>query len=419
MIGVLREYNFWDGPPADIGYPRENYLRSLTGYLDNSLVKVILGQRRVGKSYLLRMLINHLMTELKVSPENILYINKDIHALDCVHDSKTLQEALDTFRKYLKPKGTIYIFLDEVQEISDWERVVNSMSQEYTVDCELFITGSNANLLSGELATYLGGRYLTLEVFPFSYSEFLGLNWAQKGRDTFVAYLESGGIPESYRLPDREMKANYYRSLMDSIVLRDIVFRHKVRDVPLLQRVILFLMDSIGSFFSVSSVVRSLKSGGYRTNEETVGAYLGFLKEACFVHESPRYDIKGKKILTGERKYYLNDLGFKYFLSSSSDFSMSKYLENAVFMQLKREGYAVYTGKMKGREIDFIAEKGTSRKYVQVAYLLPDEKVVEREFGNLASIDDNFEKVVVSMDDFSFGNRDGILHVKAWDFMEG
>ena len=150
---------------------------------------------------------------------------------------------------------------------------------------------------------------------------------------------------------------------------------------------------------------------------ETVGSYLKFLQDAYFIHESMRYDIKGKKILTGERKYYLNDLGFKYFLSSSFDFGIGKYLENAVFMQLKREGYSVYTGRIKGREIDFIAEKNNIKKYVQVAYLLPDDAVLEREFGNLKLIDDNFEKMVVSMDDVSFGNRGGILHVKAWDFM--
>lgn len=418
MIEILRQYNFWKGPPTDIGYRREAYLTSLAGYLGNSLVKVILGQRRVGKSYLLRMFINHLITELMTPPENILYINKDIHALDFVHDNNSLQETIDAYRKHLEPKGRIYIFLDEVQEIKNWEKAANSISQDYTLDCELFVTGSNANLLSGELATYLGGRYLTLEVFPFSYPEFLGIHKAQKGRETFVSWLEFGGIPESYQLSSRELKVNYYRSLMDSIVLRDIVFRHKVREVALLERLIHFLMDSIGSFFSVHSVVRALKNGGYRTNEETVASYLRFLQQAYFIHESPRYDIKGKKILTGERKYYLNDLGFKCFLSSSFDFGIGKYLENAVFMQLRREGNTVYTGRIKDREIDFIAEKGNIRKYVQVAYLLPDEKVVEREFGNLASIDDNFEKVVVSMDDFSFGNRDGILHVKAWDFIE-
>jgi uncharacterized protein len=417
MIEILRKYNFWQGPPTNIGFRREPYVKALSGYLNNSLVKVILGQRRVGKSYLIRMFIRHLITERKVPAENILYINKDIHALDPIHDDVALQEAIEEYRKQLKPNGTVYIFLDEVQEIDHWEKAVNSLSQDYTAHYELFITGSNAKLLSGEMATYLGGRYLTLAVFPFSYPEFLGINETRKSKSSFISYLESGGIPESYRLSGREMKANYYKSLMDSIVLRDIVFRHKVRDVVLLERLIHFLIDSVGSLFSINSVVGALTHAGYRTNGETVGAYLKFLQDACFIHESARYDIKGKKILSGERKYYLNDLGFKYFLSSSFDFGIGKYLENAVFMHLKREGYAVYTGRIKGREIDFIAEKNNIKKYVQVAYLLPDDGVVAREFGNLALIDDNFEKVVVSMDDVSFGNRDGIAHVKAWDFL--
>ena len=417
MIETLRKYNFWQGPPVNIGFRREPYVKALSGYLNNSLVKVILGQRRVGKSYLIRMFIAHLITERKVPAENILYLNKDIHALDPINDHVALQETIKEYRKQLKPKGTVYIFLDEVQEIDSWEKAVNSLSQDYTAHHEVFITGSNAKLLSSEMATYLGGRYLTLAVFPFSYPEFLGINEIRKNRASFISYLESGGIPESYRLSGREMKANYYKSLMDSIVLRDIVFRHKVRDVVLLERLIHFLIDSVGSFFSINSVVGALTHAGYRTNGETVGSYLKFLQDACFIHESARYDIKGKKILSGERKYYLNDLGFKYFLSSSFDFGIGKYLENAVFMHLKREGYSVYTGRIKGREIDFIAEKNNTKKYVQVAYLLPDDRVVEREFGNLALIDDNFEKVVVSMDDVSFGNRDGIAHVKAWDFL--
>ncbi len=417
MIEILRKYNFWNAPPVNIGFPRDSYVNVLSGYLDNALVKVILGQRRVGKSYLIRMFIEHLITERKVPPENILYINKDIYAFDFINDSQTLQAAIDEYRKQLKPKGTIYIFLDEIQEIDNWEKVVNSLSQDYTTSCEVFITGSNAKLLSGEMATYLSGRYLTILVFPFSFPEFLGINRIGNTKASFISYLESGGIPESYRLSDREMKTNYYRSLMDSIVLRDIVYRHKVRDVALLERLIHFLIDSVGSFFSIKSVVGALKHAGCRTNGETVGSYLKFLQDAYFIHESMRYDIKGKKILTGERKYYLNDLGFKYFLSSSFDFGIGKYLENAVFMQLKREGYSVYTGRIKGREIDFIAEKNNIKKYVQVAYLLPDDAVLEREFGNLKLIDDNFEKMVVSMDDVSFGNRGGILHVKAWDFM--
>ena len=417
MIEIIKKYNFWDNTPIKFGFLRKHYVNSLSKYLDNSLVKVILGQRRVGKSYLLRMIIYHLINERKVRPENILYLNKDIHELDFINNSKQLLKAIEEYRNNLRPEGRIYIFLDEVQEIKEWEKAANSLSQDYKNDYELFISGSNANLLSAELSTYLSGRYISFEVFPFNYNEFLGINNAEKGRESFIEYLQSGGIPESYFLDDQEMKINYYSSLRDSIVLRDIVHRYKVRDVYLLEKLIDFIIDSIGSYFSVNSVVNYLKSSGYKTNGETVGSYIQFLQDAYFIHRSERFDIRGKKILSGERKYYLNDLGFKYFLSSSFDFGIGKYLENAVFLHLKRHGYSVYTGKIKGREIDFIAEKDRIKKYIQVAYLLTDEAVIEREFRSLELINDNFEKIVISMDDISFGNRNGIAHVNAWDFM--
>lgn len=417
MIEILKKYNFWDNTTIKFGFLRKHYVNSLSKYLDNSLVKVILGQRRVGKSYFLRMIIDHLINERKVSPENILYLNKDIHELDFINNSKELLKAIEEYKNNLRPEGRVYIFLDEVQEIKNWEKAANSLSQNYKNDYELFISGSNANLLSAELSTYLSGRYVGFEVFPFNYNEFLGINNAEKGRGSFAEYLQSGGIPESYFLADQELKINYYSSLRDSIVLRDIVHRHRVRDVYLLEKLIDFIIDSIGSYFSVNSVVNYLKSSGYKTNGETVGSYLQFLKDAYFIHSSARFDIRGKKILSGERKYYLNDLGFKYFLSSSFDFAIGKYLENAVFLHLKRHGYSVYTGKIKGREIDFIAEKERIRKYIQVVYLLTDESVIEREFRNLELINDNFEKIVISMDDIHFGNRNGIAHVNAWDFM--
>ena len=415
MIEILRKYNFWDKPPRRIGYRREGYLNNISKYLNNSLIKVILGQRRVGKSYLLRMIIHHLIQKARVSPQNILYINKDIHELAFVQDSQTLLRTIAEYQKELKISGKVYIFLDEVQEIADWEKAVNSLSQDYSTEYELFITGSNAKLLSAELSTYISGRYLRFEVFSFSYQEYLGMHQNEKGKQSFVSYLQAGGMPESYILADEEMKINYYRSLKDSILLRDIVHRYKIRDIELLERLIALLTDSIGSYVSVNSLVKYLRSKGAHTNFETLGAYLSYLQDAFFIHESQRFDLKGKKILSGEKKYYLNDTGFKYFLSSSFDFGVGKYLENAVFLYLKRNGYSVYTGKIKDREIDFIAEKQGSKTYIQVAYLLADDSVVEREFGNLQMIPDHYEKMVITMDDVNFGIREGIRHVQAWE----
>ncbi len=417
MIEILHRTNFWDDKPVQAGFIRHAYTDRLTSYLGNHLIKVILGQRRVGKSYILRMLIQHLISAEGVPPENILYINKDLHVLDFINTGARLMEAVQQYQEALSPKGRIYILLDEVQEIKHWERAVNSLCQDYTREYEVFITGSNANLLSTELSTYLSGRYITFKIFPFSYDEFLGFNELNKGRESFITYLKFGGMPESYMLKGQEIKKNYFVSLHDSIVLRDIVQRHKVRDIYLLEKLILFLIDSIGSYFSVNSVVKYLNGAGYKTNNETIGTYIRYLKSAYFIHESPRYDIQGKKQLAGERKFYLNDLGFKFFLSSSFDFGIGKFLENAVFIHLKRLGYAIFTGRLKDKEIDFMADKNSGRIYLQVAYLLSDKKVIEREFGNLARIRDHYPKKVISLDDGYLGSKNGIEHVTAWDFM--
>ncbi len=417
MIEILKEYNYWGKEEIQTGYLRKTYIDKLSPYLHNKLVKVILGQRRVGKSFLLRMMIKHLIEKQKVPGKNILYINKDIAALDFIDSSNQLIKVVNEYRHVMKPKGKVFLLLDEVQEIKEWEKAVNSLSQDYKFDYEVFITGSNANLLSAELSTYLSGRYIDFEIFPFSYDEYIGFNNLDKSKDSFLTYLKNGGIPESCNLEDPEMKRNYLSSLKDSIVLRDIVRRHQIRDVYLLDKLLNFMIDSIGSLFSINKVVNYLKSSGYKCNVETIGNYVGYMKEAFFIHEVDRFDIKGKRILSSEKKYYLNDLGFKYFLFSSFDFAVGKYLENAVYLDLKRKGYQVYTGTLKDKEIDFIAEKDDERKYLQVCYVLADESVVEREFGNLEQIGDNYEKVVVSLDDVNFGNRKGIKHINAWKFI--
>lgn len=363
------------------------------------------------------MIIKHLIEKQGVLRENIIYINKDIAELDFIDNSKQLVQIINEYQDTLKPAGKVFILLDEVQEIKDWEKAVNSFSQDYKFNYELFITGSNANLLSTELSTYLSGRYISFDVFPFSYEEYIGFKNMKKNKDSFLHYLKNGGIPESCNLEDPEIKKNYLLNLKDSILLRDIVRRCNVRDVYLLEKLLNFIIDSIGSFFSINSVVNYLKSSGYKANPETVGNYVGYLGQAYLIHEADRYDVKGKRILSGEKKYYLNDLGFKYYLSSSFDFGVGKYLENAVYLDLKRKGYTVYTGKLRDKEIDFIADKDDIKKYIQVCYLLADESVVEREFGNLEQIADHYEKMVISLDDINLGNRRGIKHINAWEFI--
>lgn len=417
ISNILEEYNFWNAEPFPNGYLRPHYLEKIEQLLGNSLIKVILGQRRCGKSRLMRMVIHHLITIQKVPAKNILYINRELHAFSFIKDDNILMDVFQFYRDSQAPQGKIYFLLDEVQEILNWEIAINSLSQDYRLDIELLITGSNAHLLSGELATYLGGRYVTLIVYPFSYEEYCHVFSLSRNKASALSYLEEGGLPEIYQFNQIESKQNYIQSLMDSIVLRDIVQRHNIRDVFLLEKVIQFSIDSIGSMLSVPSIVKTLAHHGYRSNVETIGNYLNFCKEAFFLHECERYDLRGKQILIGERKYYLNDLAFKIVNHSTFENRISRTLENIVYLSLLRQGYKVYVGRYGDKEVDFVAEKSGEKLYIQVAYLLADENVIAREFGALALIQDNYPKWVVSLDDIHHGNKQGIIHKQLWDIL--
>ena len=413
MLERIKEYNFWQEEEIHFGYLRSEYMDKISGYLGNKLIKVLLGQRRSGKSYILRMIINKLITD-KVPRKNILYINKDISAFDFINNADSLTDIINKYRLELKPKGKIYIFIDEIQEIEKWEKVANSISQDYTQKYELFISGSNSKLLAGELSTYLSGRYITINIYPFGFSEYLGFYHKSASKENYLNYLQLGGIPELYNLSNQELRTNYILSLKDSIILRDIIQRHNIREVALLGRLIDFIIDSQSSLISVGKIVNTFSSFGIKTNQETISTYLGYLSDVYFIHESARYDLKGKRILKGERKYYLNDLSFKNYLTSSFDRGIGKLLENAIYLHYKRQGYNIYTGVFNNKEIDFVVEMNGNKKYIQVAYTLANEAVIEREFGNLKKIKDNYEKIVITLDDISIGQIEGIKHQQAW-----
>jgi predicted AAA+ superfamily ATPase len=417
MFTILEKYNFWHDQEIPTGYIRNHYLSQLQQYLGSKLVKVILGQRRVGKSYLMRMIISNLIHTQKVSSHNILYINMDLQPFDFIRNQHDLMNVIEEYQKKLNPIGKIYIFIDEIQEIFEWEKVVNSLSQDYRQEYEIFITGSNANLLSKELGTYLSGRFVSFELFPFSYGEYLDFHQFSRNKDTFLDYLNVGGLPENYHLHNQEMRENYMQALRDSILLRDIVNRYHVRDANLLEKVANYMTQAIGSLFSLQSIVKYLKSHHYKTNVETIGNYLAHLENAYYLYSCERYDIKGKTIFSSEKKYYLNDLFFKNLLSSSFDRGIGHNIENIVFLDLKRQGYTVHVGYIRDKEVDFIAEKGNDRIYIQVCYLLSDENVIAREFNNLMQIPDNYPKYVLSLDDILIKNDQGIIHQNVWQFL--
>lgn len=418
MFETIDKFNFWNNPLISSGLKRNFYLDKIVPYIGNRLIKVIVGQRRVGKSCILRMIINHLINELSVNKNNILYINKDLYELEFIKNAAILIDIINEYKKRLKPAGRIYIFLDEIQEISEWEKAVNSLSQDFTTEYELFITGSNSNLLSKELGTYLTGRYINFEIFPFSFSEYSAFYEIKEKKTLFLTYLKDGGLPELQHLKEDELKRNYIESLKDSIILKDIVARYKIRDAAILETLINFLIDSIGSYFSINKIVNFLNSNKIKANNETISNYLKYIEDSFLIHSIEKYDIKGKEILLNEKKFYLNDIGFKYYLNGGINFNASRYLENIVFLYLKRTGFKVTVGRIKDKEIDFIAEKNKEIKYIQVCYLLSDESVIEREFGNLEMIDDNYEKIVLSLDEINFGNRKGIKHIPVWEFID-
>lgn len=413
----IRKYNPWEGLNYNLGLERDFYIEQIKKYLCNKLVKVIVGQRRTGKSYILRQIMNYLISKHDVNPKNIFYLNKEFTAFDDITTSLKLEELFEYYKSQLEVSGKIYIFLDEVQNITDWEKFVNSYSQDFISDYELFITGSNSTLLSGELATLLSGRYIEFEILPFSLVEFAAYKNRGINKDLFVDYLKTGGLPELLNFNNEEIQRHYVEDLKNTIVLRDIVQRKQVKDLALLEDIFKFIIVNIGNPTSLTSIVKYFKNKQKKTNYETLSTYVSYLLDTFVVHEVERYNIMRKQVLGGVRKYYLNDLAFKNFIFGYYPSDIGCHLENFVFLQLKRMGYRVLVGTINNKEIDFIAQKSGKTIYVQVAYLLNDPETVEREFGNLLSIKDNHEKIVISMDDVKFSDYEGIKHIRPWELL--
>jgi predicted AAA+ superfamily ATPase len=413
----IEKYNNWEGQLIQTGYERKEYLEKITQYIGIRLVKVLIGQRRAGKSYLLRQIMSFLVSQKGVNPKNIFFINKEFTSFDDIQTSSDLEELFLFYKKQLKVEGKIFLFLDEVQNIEAWETFVNSYSQDFTQEYEVFVSGSNSNLLSGELATMLSGRYIEFEILPFSYLEFADVRNLAVGKKSFLEYLQTGGLPEMLHLGSEELKRNYTSSLKNTVILRDILDRHTIKDLPLLEELFKFLSVNVGNLTSISSIISYFKSRQKKTNYETVSGYIQFLTDTFIFHQADRYNLRGKQVLGGTCKYYLNDLAFKNFLFGVFPVDIGYNLENYVYLQLRRMGYEVSVGILNNLEIDFVAQKSDKTIYVQVCYLLSNENVVAREFGNLLKIKDNHLKFVVSLDDIKFSNYEGIIHLHPWELV--
>lgn len=410
----LKKYNPWDREIQKTGFRRSSYLSEIEKSLGTRSIKVLVGQRRTGKSYILRQIVG-LLIEHGVNPGNVCYINMEMVEFADIDDFLKLNELVELYRKTLKPEGRIYLFLDEIQSVSGWEKLVNSYSQNTVDEIEVFITGSNSTLLSGELASLLSGRYVSFTVFPFSFREYTEFYNIPRTRESMIRYLKTGGLPELLHISSEEMRMHYIQSLRDTIILRDIVQRYHIKDAWLLENLFGYLVSQTGRLFSVNNIVNYFNTQKIKASHDTISSYLHYLKQTYLIHEIPRYNIKGKEILSGARKFYLNDLAYRNYAKLQSETGFSQNLENLVFIHLLSQGYTIFVGTLKDKEIDFVAERRNEKIYIQVAYLLADENVVAREFGNLELINDHFPKRVISMDDLFVGNHNGIEHISVWD----
>lgn len=393
---------------------REAYISQIVPLIDKNLIKVLTGVRRSGKTVLLSQIQDYLLKNGR-SKSQIINISLESKKNKKFKDGDVLYEYLISACEKLNAKA--YIFLDEIQVVSGWEEVVSSLLVD--IDCDVYITGSNSKLLSGELATLIAGRYIQIHVYPFTLSEakqMLEQNGKFKSDEVlFQDYLKYGGLPMRFSLEEISLEA-YLSDTYDAIVVKDIIQRNNIKDTNLLNMILAFLMDNIANPFSARSIVAALKQEGINTTVETVIAYIDYIKKAMVVYSAQRYDIKGKKLLTTNGKYYTVDLGLRNCVKASSEIDYNKLYENIVYLELLYRGYDVKVGKTDDYEIDFVAYKGSDTLYVQVCYLLASTETVEREFGNLERIKDNYPKYVISGDlpDFS---RNGIKHYNIIKFL--
>lgn len=397
---------------------RERYMREIMNFMDKPVIKVLTGMRRCGKSALLELVMEEL-TERGISHENIIHMNFESLKYEPLKNYRSLYSEISSYAQ--RTAGRIYILLDEIQEVEEWEKAVNSLRVDF--DCDIYITGSNARLLSGELATLLAGRYVEIHVYPLDFKEYLDFAAANTEesrlsiQEKFANYLRFGGLPGIHQMKwQSKPLMQYLTDIYNSVLLKDVIKRNNIRDTALLESIALYIMDNIGNTFSAKTVSDFLKNQGRKLSTETVYNYLKALEAAFLIHKVSRFDIKGKRLLETQEKYYLSDLGLRHAVMGYRDNDIAGMLENVVYLELMRRGYSVNIGKQDSAEVDFVADKGNDRLYIQVCYVLTEENT-EREFAPLEAILDNYEKVVISTDSLISFNRGGIKQKNILDFL--
>lgn len=390
---------------------REGYFNLIEPYIGDSLIKILIGQRRVGKSYILYQIMEKISE--KDAKTKIIYINKEDFAYDSVKNYADLIQLVETQSKGNEKAA---LFVDEIQEIEHFEKALRHF--QTTGKYDIYCTGSNATLLSTELATLIAGRYIQIRVYSLSFNEYLQFHKCEANSESLQKYILYGGMPHLINLKDdSSVYYEYLRNMFDSIILRDVVARYRLRNVAFLKDLIRFIADNIGSIVSAKKISDYLKSQKINMLPKTILEYLSYLEAVFFIDRVKRTDINGKKIFEIGDKFYFEDLGIRHSINPFQQRDMNKVLENLVYHHLKVMRYEVLVGKMGNKEIDFVAEKNGKRHYIQVAYLIADEKTHQREFGNLLSIADNCSKLVVSMDALAGGDFKGIEHWSLLKFL--
>ncbi len=395
---------------------RELYMKRIRPFINTELIKVMTGIRRCGKSVMLE-LIKQELVESGINPSQFISINFEDMRYDHLHTAKVLHEEIT--KRASQIEGRAYLFFDEIQEVTDWEKCINSF--RVGLNCDIYITGSNAKLLSGELATYLGGRYVEFIIYPFSFAEFLELYRPiapeASIQNCFQKYLVSGGMPYLANIRyETEPSRQYLTDLFNSVQLKDIVKRNKIRDVDLLERIIAYVMTNIGTTFSATSLVKFFKNEQRTVSAETILNYIRYCCDAYLFYQVKREDLPGKQILSSNEKYYIADHGIREAVFGGNTQSIQLILENIVYMELLRRGYIVTIGRVGDKEIDFVCTRQADKIYIQVTYLLASDETISREFGVYDNIRDNYPKYVVSLDEFDM-SRNGIKHRNIRDFL--
>ena len=395
---------------------RPLYVDRIMAYVDTPFVKILTGVRRCGKSTILKMIMERLKTERNIPENRIISCRFD----SMEYEDMTAKQIYTLLKEKLSPVGKTYLFLDEVQEIKGWEKIVNSLASDFDVD--LYITGSNSRMMSSEIATYLTGRYVSFRIFTLSFGEYLMFKskFANVGepKTELANYVRLGGFPATHlQAYSQDEIYTIVRDIYNSTIFSDIVKRNQVRKIDQLERVVKYTFSNVGNTFSAKSIADYLKSERRSLDNETVYSYLDKLEKAYLLHRCSRYDLQGKEILKTQEKFYLADVALRYSVLGYNADSVASSLENIVYLELCRRGYTVYVGKTSDGEIDFVAVRQNEKIYVQVTQEINSEKTEKREYNRLLEIPDNYPKFVLTTDEFAGGNYEGIKTMHIADFL--